>query len=77
MRRAGRTALAIPLLALGLGGAASPVPPGSPEKVFPLDSLTGLRLVNVKGGTATYRGRRATSGDRADAPPVVVALREQ
>jgi hypothetical protein len=58
MRPASRTALAAFVLCLGIG-TASTAPAASPGAVFPLDSLTGLKLINVKAGAATYRGRRA------------------
>ena len=39
-------------LALGIGAAA-------PAATFPLDAMDGVKLVHVKGGTATYRGHKA------------------
>lgn len=46
--------------ALAIGMAASgAILAATPPAKFPLDSMTGLKLVNVKGGTATHRGRRA------------------
>src|SRR5262249_6531453 len=54
-----RTNHSIAAAILGLTIAAAPIAIAGAEKSYTLDSLAGLRLVNVKGGAATYRGRRA------------------
>ena len=53
-RYAGPALLAV-ALQIGGGRAVSAAEP----KTFPLDSMTGLKLVNVKGGPSTWRGRKA------------------
>jgi hypothetical protein len=55
-------AVAIATLALGIGAVA-------PVATFPLDSVNGLKLENVKGEPSTYRGRRAIRLTEAPAPP--------
>lgn len=55
-------AFAIATLALAIGAAA-------PAATFPLDSVKGLKLENVKGEPSSYRGRRAVRLTEAPAPP--------
>ena len=62
----GLAAAAVVALALGIGaGAALAKEP----QTFPLDSMKGLKLENVKGGPANYRGRRAIRLVEEPAPP--------
>ena len=51
-------AIALPALVLGLAGNPAGSPAASPA-TFPLDSMTGLKLLNLKGAAVTYRGRKA------------------
>jgi hypothetical protein len=44
------------LFALGAGAV---ILSAAPTATFPLDTMTGIKLVHVKGGPATYRGRKA------------------
>ena len=55
-------AAAIATLALGIGAAA-------PAATFPLDSVKGLKLENVKGEPSTWRGRRAIRLTEQPPPP--------
>jgi hypothetical protein len=55
-------AIALATLALGIGAAAR-------AATFPLDSVKGLKLENVKGEPVTWRGRRAVRLTEAPVPP--------
>ena len=68
MKSLARISLAAALAGLAAGGAAL----AAGEKTYALESLDGVKLLNVKGGPATYRGRKAVRlidepGDRPDA----------
>jgi len=62
MSRFSCAAIAIATLMPGIGAAAAPA-------TFPLDSVKGLKLENVKCEPATYRGRRAIRLTEAPPPP--------
>jgi hypothetical protein len=54
----GALALGLLLAAMSAAAGSSTSPPGG-RAVYALDSMIGLKLVNVKGEATTYRGRRA------------------
>jgi len=59
-----------PILCAFLMSAPSGAAGSSPRPAFPLDSVAGLELENVKAEAVTYRGRKAVRLTEAYAKPV-------
>ena len=61
------------ILAIGIAGGRAAL--AADAKTYPLDAMTGLKLVNVKGSAGTHRGRKAVrlSDEPSEGPPSRIA----